>query len=590
MLNRALNDLTGRMFAWMALTIVLTALVACASSVTDETSSPSTDAAPVAQPAAGASGDSPAPTAVPVQAGSAPQTDDRGKYGGIITAQNTGSVAHWSVWHCGSGGTCMAPTAPLYSGLVQYNGETPEPLDIRGDLATDWDVSSDGKTYTFNLHENAKWWDGTPVSADDVVFSLDEMVRDDVPRPRAGQFRPYYESSRVIDSKTVEVTLKFPSSAFLQFQATEFVKIKPVHHFGNDIDMKKEENILGSGPFKLKEYKKDISIEYEKYEDYHKEGYPYLDGLQYFVIPDSSTILAAYLSGQVMMTTHQNSNLNIREGEQLQGRLGDQATVYYPGPTNWVGLMMNTDKEPFNDVRVRRAMHLALHRQPFIDAFGNGKYYMGGPFPPDQWFSLTTEELLELPGYREVGDGEKHPDDIAEAQRLLAEAGYPDGFEATVLAANFLGFPDHAQMAADQLRRFVNVTAEVQPAEATAGYARYESGDWEFGVHGNGFLILDPDAIIGGSYLATGTRNYSGWEPARITELFDQQIRETDQTKRREIVQEMADYLRDEDSHVIIMHWSRLVFVVDNRIQNFNLPATFSSHNNKAHLWCDPAC
>ena len=252
--------------------------------------------------------------------------------------------------------------------------------------------------------------------------------------------------------------------------------------------------------------------------------------------------------------------------------------------------MMNTEREPFDDVRVRRAMHLALHRQPFIDAFGNGRYYLGGPFPPDQWFSLSTDELVQLPGYRQTADAEKHPDDIAAAKALLAEAGYAEGFETTILAANFLGFPDHAQMAADQLRRYLNITAEVQPAEATAGYARYESGDWEFGVHGNGFLILDPDAIIGGSYLATGTRNYSGWEPPRITELFNQQIQETDQTKRREVVQQMADYMRDEDSHVIIMHWSRLVFVVDSRIQNFNLPATFSSHNNKAHLWCDPAC
>ena len=581
--------ITSRLIVVFATIFAVTMVVACGSTAPEDTSGAGTFAPPATSEPAGVGSDA-APTAVPGDSGAAPQTDDRGKYGGIITAQNTGSVAHWSVWHCGSGGTCMAPTAPLYSGLVQYNGETPDPLDIRGDLATEWDISQDGNSYTFHLHEEAKWWDGTPVTSDDVVFSLDEMVRDDVPRPRAGQFRPYYESSRAIDAKTVEVTLKFASSAFLQFQATEFVKIKPKHHFDSDLDMKKEENILGSGPFKLSEYKKDISIEYEKYQDYHMEALPYVDGLQYFIIPDSSTILAAYLSGQVMMTTHQNSNLNIREGEQLQKRLGDRATVHFPGPTNWVGLMMNTDREPFNDVRVRRAMHLVLHRQPFIETFGNGRYFLGGPFPPDQWFSLTTDELVQLPGYREIADGEKHPDDIAAAKVLLAEAGHPDGFETAILAANFLGFPDHAQLAADQLRRHLNVIAEVQPAEATAGYARYEGGDWEMGVHGNGFLILDPDAIIGGSYLATGTRNYSGWEPPRITELFNQQIRETDQTKRREIVQQMADYMRNEDSHVIIMHWARLVFVVDKRIQNFNLPATFSSHNNKAHLWCDPSC
>ncbi len=581
----AKHRLSPRLIVTIAAMLAIAAVMACGSTAPSDSTIPGGDTAP----AAGASGEV-APTAIPDQADTPAQTADIGQYGGIITAQNAGSVAHWSVWHCGSGGTCMAPTAPMFNGLVQYNGETAEPLDIRGDLATEWDISDDGTMYTFRIHEDANWWDGVPVTSDDVVFSLDEMVRNDVPRPRAGQFRPYYEGSEAIEPKTVAVTLKFPSAAFLQFQATEFVKIMPKHLVETGADMKKEENILGSGPFKFKEYKKDISIEYEKNTEYFKEGRPYVDGLKYFIIVDSSTILAAYLSGQVMMTTYANSNLNIREGEQLQRRLGDKGTVHFPGPTNWVGVMMNTTRPPFDDVRVRQAVHLAIHRQPFIEIFGNGRYFMGGPFPPDQWFSLTTEEVLQLPGYRETADGEKHPDDIARAKELLAEAGHPDGFETTILAANFLGFPDNAQLAADQLRRFVNITAEVQPAEPTAGYVRYEGGDWDMGVHGNGFLILDPDAIIGGSYLATGTRNYSRWEPPRITELFNEQIKEPDQAKRREIVQQMADYMRNDDSHVVITHWSRLVFVVDARIQNFNLPSTFSAHNSKEHLWCDPAC
>ena len=589
MLKPSLISLTLRVIVVIATIVATIAMVACGSSAPGDTSSTGSESLPATSPASGTSGEV-APTAIPDQADTPAQTADTGRYGGIITAQNAGSVAHWSVWQCGSGGTCMAPTSPMFNGLVQYNGETPEPLDIRGDLASEWSVGDGGKVFTFRLHDDANWWDGKPVSSDDVVYSLDEMSRSDVPRPRSGQFRPYYERSEAIDPKTVAVFLKFPSTAFLQYQATEFVKIMPKHHVETGVDMKKEANILGSGPFKLKQYKKDISIEYEKNQDYFKDGMPYVDGLKYFIIVDTSTIIAAYLSGQVMMTTYANSNLNVRDGEQLQKRIGDRANVHYPGPLAWAGFMMNTSREPFNDVRVRRAVHLAIHRQPFADIFGNGRYPLGGPFPPDQWFSLPTEELLEIPGYRQTADGEKHPDDIAEAKRLLTEAGYPDGFETTTLAANFLGFPEMAQLAADQLRRFVNIRTEVQPAEPTAGYARYESNDWHSGVHANGFLILDPDAIIGGSYLATGTRNYSDWEPPQITELFNAQIKEPDQSKRREIVQEMSKYLRDTDSHVAITHWTLTVWVVDSRIQNFNLPSTFSAHNMKEHLWCDPAC
>ncbi len=584
------NSATVRLIVVISVIVSIIAVIACSSTAPAD-STDSGSAAPAATAVESSSGaESPAPTAAPASTDAAPVASDRGRQGGILTAQNAGSVAHWSVWQCGSGGTCMTPTSPMHNGLVQYNGETAEPLDIRGDLASEWSVDDAGTTYTFRLRDNANWWDGTPVSADDVVYSLDEMKRDDVPRPRSGQFRPYYDRSEAIDPKTVAVYLKFPSAAFLQYQATEFVKILPKHHVETGVDMKKEENILGSGPFKLKQYKKDISIEYERNEGYFKEGMPYFDGLKYFIIVDTSTIVAAYLSGQVMMTTFANSNLNVRDGEQLQERIADRATVHYPGPLGWAGFMMNTSREPFNDVRVRRAVHLAIHRQPFQEIFGNGRYPIGGPFPPDQWFSLSSEELLDLPGYRETADGAKHPDDIAEAKRLLAEAGYPDGLETTTLAANFLGFPEMAQLAADQLRRFVNIKTEVQPAEPTAGYARYESNDWHSGVHANGFLILDPDAIIGGSYLATGTRNYSDWEPPRIRELFEEQIKQPDQAKRRELVQQMSEYLRDTDSHVAITHWTLTVWVVDSRIQNFNLPSTFSAHNMKEHLWCDPAC
>ena len=530
------------------------------------------------------------PTAIPEATEMAPLVADQGRYGGVITGQNSGAVAHWSVWQCGSGGTCMTHTAPMYNGLVQFDGTTPEPLDIRGDLAREWTLDDAGMRYTFYLHEDARWWDGMPVTAEDVVFSLNGMVREDAPRPRAGQIRPYYQGSRVIDPTTVEIQLNFPSSAFLQYLGTEFMKIMPKHHVETGVDMKKEENILGSGPFKLKLHKKDVSSEYEKNQDYFKEGLPYVDGLKYFFIVDSSTILAAYLSGQVMLTTFGNSNLNIREGEQLQRRIGDQAKIYYPGPVAWVGFMMNTNREPFDDPRVRQAVHLALHRQDFIDIFGNGKYHMGGPFPPDTWFSLSSDELSQLPGYRVTAEGEKHPDDIARAKELLAEAGYPDGFKASIMAANFVNFPEMAQLAADQLRRSVNIRLEVQPAEPTAGYARYEAGDWQAGFQGNGFLILDPDAIIGGSYLASGTRNYSDWEPSEIRRLFDQQIREPDQAKRREIVREMSDYLRNTDSHVAITHWQLVVHIVDSRIQNFNVPATLFLHEMKEHLWCDPAC
>jgi peptide/nickel transport system substrate-binding protein len=547
------------------------------------TSQPANTVPPSVQPTA---------TVVPLAnvAGSAQaKAIPQGKYGGTIPMQLSGNVAHWNIMECGSGGTCMSENSPLYNGVVHYNGETADPLDVRGDFATGWTVSEDGMSYVFTLPEDARWHDGHELNADDVVFSLEEMVRDDVPRPRSGQIRSYYESSVALDPFTVQVDLQFAASAFLPFLALEFMKIWPKHWVGTDPanqkDMRLEENIHGSGPFKMVEHTKDVSIKWEKNEDYFKEGLPYFDGMEYFMINDSSRVLAAYKAQQVMMTVYLNSNMNVREGKELAEAMEGKGTVYFAGPTLWHALLMNTKVAPFDDVRVRRAINLVLHRQAFNEIFGDGEYLIGSPFPPDTWFSSSTEELLLQPGLRETADGDKHPDDISEAQRLMAEAGYPDGFETAILAANFLSFPDMAQVAADQLDRWLNIKAVVQPEEPAAGYVRYEGGDWKMGFHGNGILVMDPDQILGGTYLAKGTRNYSAWEPPEVTEFFNQQQHESDIDKRREINLQIEDYLSNTGTHLAITEWAMLIPYVDNRIKNFNIASGFGNHTNKEHLW-----
>ena len=512
-----------------------------------------------------------------------------GKYGGTIDMHVAGNVAHWNIMQCGSGGTCMSPTSPFSNGLVHYNGETPEPLDIRGDLATGWTVSEGGTSYLFNLPENARWHDGAPLTSDDVEFSINEMLRTDVPRPRSGQIRPYVKSVQAVDPYQVQIDLNFPSSAFLAFLATDFMKMWPKHHVGTDPatqkNMRLEDNILGSGPFKMVEHDKDVVYRWEKNDDYFKEGLPYFDGMNYFIINDSSSIVAAYKAEQVLMSVYLNSNMNVREGQQLQEDREGKGRVFFAGPTLWHGMLINTEAEPFNDVRVRRALNLILHRQAFNEIFGAGEYQIGSPLPPDQWFGRTTEEWLDWPGLRETGDGEKHPDDIVEAQRLMAEAGYADGFETSILAANFLSFPDMAQVAANQMERWLNIRATVQPEEPAAGYVRYEGGDWKLGFHGNGILVMDPDQLVAGSYLSKATRNYSAWEPEKVRELYEAQLRETDTEKRRGLVLELGDYLANEDTHVVITTWAMLVPYVDNRIKNYNIASGFANHTNKEHLW-----
>jgi peptide/nickel transport system substrate-binding protein len=536
----------------------------------------------------------PTATLAPQVAASGPETAQarsipEAKYGGAVDMHVAGNVAHWNIMECGSGGTCMSPTSPFSNGIVHYNGETPEQLDIRGDLATGWTVSEAGTRYVFALPENARWHDGEPLDSADVVFSINEMLRSDAPRPRSGQIRPYVKEVIALGDYEVQVDLNFASSAFLAFLATDFMKIWPMHHVGTDPDTQKnmrlEENILGSGPFKMVEHQKDVAYRWEKNEDYFKDGLPYLDGMNYYIINDSQSILGAYKAEQVLMTVYLNSNLNVREGQELQDDREGKGRVFFAGPTLWHGMLINTEAEPFNDVRVRRALNLILHRQAFNEIFGAGEYLIGSPLPPDQWFGRTSEEWEAWPGLRQTDGGDKHPDDIAEAQRLMADAGYADGFETSILAANFLSFPDMAQVAANQMERWLGIKATVQPEEPAAGYVRYEAGDWKLGFHGNGILVMDPDQLVAGSYLGKATRNYSGWEPEKVRELYESQLIETDTEKRRELVLELGDYMANEDTHVVITTWAMLVPYVDNRIKNYNVASGFANHTNKEHLW-----
>jgi peptide/nickel transport system substrate-binding protein len=170
---------------------------------------------------------------------------------------------------------------PLYNQLIEFNPETADPYDLRGDLARSWSLAGDGVTYTFRLNENARWWDGKPVIAEDVVFSFTIMVDPgSIPTtkgttPIIGTLIPfYYESSRVIDEHTVEVKSRFPAANFITTVALDRVKIQPKHVVvdqGKLQSFKNPENLMGSGPFKLEKFVKDVSIAYVRNNDSFKE-------------------------------------------------------------------------------------------------------------------------------------------------------------------------------------------------------------------------------------------------------------------------------------------------------------------------------
>ena len=539
------------------------------------------------------------PTAVPTPT-SPPKTE--GIFGGVINLQANNqpaldflSIGVFAAW---------IQIPPMYSQLVEYNPES-EPLDdLRGDLAREWTVADDGITYTFYLNENARFHDGEPVTSEDVVFSLalfmepetlnDPRIIEEVGARRSStslSLKVYYDSSRAVDATTVEIKTKTPSAAFMPILAIETsATILPKHQVeaGVFASFKDPKSIIGSGPFRMGEFVKDVSTQNIKNPDYFKEGRPYVDELRHFVITEEAAIVAAYKAEQVLMSSSMVSNLSVKSTKQLVEESEGDITAHFGGPFWTTGVHMNARRAPFDDPRVRRAIHLAVHRQPIIQTFG-GIHLLGTPVPPGYAWSFTAEEALQMPGIREL-DGEKHPDDIAEAKRLLEEAGAGEGFKVEMACYPVADGCDQAVLLQDQFRRFLGWDVEIRQIERAAAQSIYDAGEYDFASGFNSFQF--PDADASGLAIRKGSRMaelQTGYHNEAAEPLWDQIAAELDPARRKELVGQVNEILM-QDSTFVNSYFTMAGWIVNNRIKNFNAPASVSAQRKHEHLWCDPEC
>ena len=492
--------------------------------------------------------------------------------------------------------------APMFNKLVEFNPETDDPSDIRCDLCTSWELAEDGVTYTFHLVTNAKWWDGVPVTAEDVVFMFESIVAPDQfeilkGRPTTGNIQVglYYESgnARAVDDYTVEVVTKFPTGSFISSLAVDGAMVQAKHTVIDQgiIQTASDMGSLnGSGPFKFVKHIKDVSVEYEKNLGYFKEGRPYINGMKHFVIIDSGRTIAAFKSGQVLTSNTGITNMTSREAEQLDKDM-DNLSVFWGGPTGARHIYMNTTKAPFDNADVRRAVHLALHRQPIIETLSGGRDSIGYLNPPGFWYSRTQAEYDQLPGYREL-NGKKHPDDVAEAQRLLQEAGLPPKLKVTLSTRNCCAYPDLTVLVKEQLKENLGWDIDIKTMESAAGFKAYWSGDYQFMVQGSRLSSTSPD-VVHSRWVKGGVPQWEGGGRGKffavdgVKDLFDKQLHEPDQEKRKVLLTQLADTLYEDGSATVTLFWNTRHWPVENRIQNFHFTLEGRTWE---HVWCDPAC
>ncbi len=466
--------------------------------------------------------------------------------------------------------------APCYSTLLQF-----DPHDfskIIGDLATEWKISPDGKTYTFKIRHGVRFHDGSPLTAADVKASYDKIV---FPPPgvRSTRKTGYSEVERIEapDPSTVVFRLKFPGAAFFTNLASPWNVIFPKKYLDQDPNYFKT-HVVGSGPFRFKSYVHGATFEGERNPDYFVKDRPYLDGYKFFFSTETSVRAAAIRSGRAYIEFR---DLPLAEVEAIKKQLGDKVTVQQTAVTSSWGISMNNTIKPFSDARVRKALTLALDRSTMSRVLYpiNGLKLIGAAVRPGSEWAMSEAELEKFPGFWKDADKSR-----AEAKRLLAEAGYPNGLKVVLKNRNIkLPYNDFAVFCIQEWRK-IGVEVEHRPVETAAWFQDGQNtGNFEMIASAPVRFMDDPDVWMN-RYTTGDTENWGRFSDPRLDDLFARQTRTLDPVERKKLVNEMEKIVLDNAYYIFGLWWTRNV-VHWTKVRNYVAPPNYYSNQKLQDVW-----
>jgi peptide/nickel transport system substrate-binding protein len=447
-----------------------------------------------------------------------------------------------------------------YSQLVRFpNGpeqKSPTDFSILPDLAEKWTISKDGTVYTFTLRKGVRFHNKPPVNgrevtAEDVKYSLDRFMAKSGFRER---FEPV-KSIDVLDRHTVRITLKEPYAPFLNHLASpSFCAILPREAEEKFKDFNVPDAVIGTGPFVLKSYDKGVRLVFEKNPNYFMKGLPHLDGVVVEITPDAAARLAVLRAGKAELP-HVWGWVSPEEARSLKQTNPEMSVT----PYRVIGqgfIYLRTDQPPFNDVRVRRAVSLAIDRKAWNEAllFGEG-CVDSGPIP-----CAMTEWKLEASKIEPAKAKYLTGYDPAEAKKLLAEAGHPNGFTMPIhhWPGYVVPWRSYYELAADNLGK-IGITVELKPEE----YGKYISttalGKYEKAAMGPSTPFTEVDDFLFGRFYPELSTNQSHVADAELTKMLVAQRREMDAKKRKQIVEDIQRHLADKAYYIYVPQWPQYV-------------------------------
>ena len=521
-------------------------------------------------------------TPAPVATGKLAPLPAGGKYGGeLVRNSNPGEPRDLDFQSCGPG-SCLITAAPVYNGLLRINPENTN--EIIGDLASTWEPSDDGLSFTFRLREGIEFHDGVPFTAADVKATFDRGLDPDFHSTRVERhIKKLIKQVDLIDDRTVRFVQTSPGLLLIPTLASNWMMVVPKHVLDEDA---LGEKAIGTGAFKFVEWERDVELVYERNPDYFEEGLPFLDTLKILQINDRATIIGALVSDQLNMWLAAPPRPT--DIEKVRQQLGDDKinAIPYPVGVNQT-FIFNTQRPPFDDIRVRRAIFLALDRQDYLDKVWRGQGVAGAVLDPAIYgdVALSLEEVNQMPGVRQPKD-----QDLAEAKRLLAEAGFPDGFKLEdneCLGQNTAQGRLYMEVPIAQLRTALNIECDIVLQDRPSVFARVAEGDFTLYGHGSGVQFKDADSIFGLIIAPDAGRNWGRWEHPEFTKLYNEQLNAIDVDRRRELHLQMQKFVYEVDTGHVPMTWNHAVNLVRSEVKGWHSLGPWFEHNRMDRVWID---
>jgi len=429
----------------------------------------------------------------------------------------------------------------IYEGLVEVNAD----LGIEPALAESWEVSEDGLTYVFKLREGVRFHNDRTMTADDVVYSYERIVDPETASPQASRFA---EVATAVATGEYEVTftLSRPFAPFLSNLTNLYVVPREVVERFGDL----QQNAVGTGPFVLDEIVPDTYVRLRANPDYYREGEPRLEYLRYNIVPEASTRAAGMRTGAY----HLIPDVDPATAETLRCVSG--VTLLETQDLAYTLLGLNVSREPFDDPRVRMAINYAIDRDEIVEAVYFGNAVPGGPLSPGlaEW-ALPTEEFACYATNRDM------------ARQLLAEAGYPDGFDTSILTFGTIQVvSDTAQVLQAQLAE-VGIRAQVNVAEFGAFVQDWTNSNFDMFVSLNGGSV-DPDGYLHRTFVTGGSTNVFKYSDAEVDAWLEEGRTTVDPAARYETYAQLQRRLACEGP-IVHVAYGTLFTAVSDRVEGF---------------------